>query len=363
MNKEKPKTKGPWMHRFAIRFLTVVLALLVFWLLGFVVDDIRSVKGPDLAEIEKNHLDQIVVDRIAALEKELAGVERRIEGQRSKQEILGDSTSSLQNTIDQLLELQNKNLARNIPLSEEEQATFTGSLNLFLENQRHYQEINSGIALQLENQAALKEELQRARAVVEEQREPAQKEFKALKRRHDLKLASFQLLFLLPFLITAVLLFVRLRGHMYSPVFLAFAAASLFKIGLVLHEYFPSRYFKYILIVALLLVVLKVLAHFIRSVAAPGARWVIKQYREAYQRFLCPVCEYPIRRGPRKHLFWDRGSVRKLTVAAVTDEDESAYICPVCGTGLYEDCSACAKVRSSLLPFCEHCGDEKELIV
>lgn len=361
MSKESPKTKGPWMHRLAIRFFTVVLALLVFWLLGFVVGDIRSVKGPQMAEIEKEYLDQSVLDRIEVLEEELATLERQITGQRSKLEILGDSTSSLQNTIDQLLELQNKNLARNIQLSEEEQATFTGSLNLFLENQRQYQEINSGIAHQLENKVALEDELNTANAAIEDQRIPAQKELNALKRRHDLKLAFFQLLFLLPLMIAAAVLFVRLRGSMYNPIFLAVGVASLIKVALVLHQYFPSRYFKYVLIVALLLAVLRILSHFIKSVAAPGARWVVKQYREAYQRFLCPVCEYPIRRGPMKYLFWDRRTVRKRSASENGAGTDEPYTCPVCGTGLYETCRSCSKTRSSLLPFCEHCGEEKNL--
>ena len=47
-SKTETKSKGTWIHRFAIWLFTLALAVLVFWVLGFFVDDIRSVPGPDL---------------------------------------------------------------------------------------------------------------------------------------------------------------------------------------------------------------------------------------------------------------------------------------------------------------------------
>jgi hypothetical protein len=35
-------------------------------------------------------------------------------------------------------------------------------------------------------------------------------------------------------------------------------------------------------------------------------------YREAYERFFCPICEFPIRRGPLKYVFWSRRSIKNL---------------------------------------------------
>ena len=43
-NTQKPK--GPWIHRFLIVFFTAVFAVLVYWALGFLVEDIRSIPGP-----------------------------------------------------------------------------------------------------------------------------------------------------------------------------------------------------------------------------------------------------------------------------------------------------------------------------
>lgn len=57
------KTKGPWIHRLAIHFFTVVLAIIVFWLLGFLVGDIRSIPGPDYNEVAGQNIDPAVAIR------------------------------------------------------------------------------------------------------------------------------------------------------------------------------------------------------------------------------------------------------------------------------------------------------------
>ncbi len=117
-----------------------------------------------------------------------------------------------------------------------------------------------------------------------------------------------------------------------------------------------------ILILAALLLVARILVYLLRSMAFPKLDSLLKQYREAYEHFLCPVCSYPIRRGPLKSLFWTRTSLKKLKLptgdAAAAEEP---YICPVCATPLFEECPACKRLRHSLLPACVHCGAEKPL--
>lgn len=161
-------------------------------------------------------------------------------------------------------------------------------------------------------------------------------------------------------MILAIILIVLKRTSLYFPFFLASAAATLIKVALVIHEYFPTRYFKYILIVFFLAAIGAALVHFIRQVAAPKVQWLIRQYREAYDRFLCPICEFPIKQGPRRFLFWTRRSVIR-TALPTSNERIEACVCPACGTRLYEECPDCHNVRHSLLPFCEHCGAEKPL--
>jgi len=130
---------------------------------------------------------------------------------------------------------------------------------------------------------------------------------------------------------------------------------------LVVHEYFPTRYFKYVLILALLAVVVRLLVYLIRTVAFPKVEWLERQYREAYERFLCPVCEYPIRTGPRKFLYWTRRTVHKILPLSGVSDAESPYTCPCCGTAVFETCPACGKIRHSLLAHCEHCGATKSV--
>jgi len=129
-----------------------------------------------------------------------------------------------------------------------------------------------------------------------------------------------------------------------------------------MHEHFPRRYFKYVLIGVALALVVRVLVGLLRTVAHPKFEWLLKQYREAYEHHLCPICSYPIRRGPLKYLFWNRRSVGKLRLpAADPTAPEETYICPACGTSLYETCPSCGGVRHALLPVCPRCGAQKNL--
>ncbi len=104
--KTDAKSKGTWIHRVAIRLFTLVLAVLIFWVLGFFVDDIRSIRGPDYATIEQKHLDKDLVARRVALETQVADLTRQTENQTEKQRVVGDSSRNLQQTINQLIELQ-----------------------------------------------------------------------------------------------------------------------------------------------------------------------------------------------------------------------------------------------------------------
>ncbi len=357
----RPRSNGTWIHRLAIRLFTLILAVLVFWVLGFFVNDIRSVRGPDYDAVEAKHLDPGLVAKRQALEQQISDLARRIENQTEQQRVVGDSSRNLQQTIGQLLELQKLGLQKSVAFSETEQTNFTRSLDLFLGNQTKYQVLSQTISEMLEQKQALVQDKEQTEQAIERQRQPARDEFAGLQRRHRMKLAFLQLAILLPILAAAAAVIIRKRGSIYFPMFLAFGSATLVKVALVVHEYFPRRYFKYILIGGLLLVVARLLVHFIRSTAFPKTQWLVKQYREAYERFLCPVCEYPIRIGPRRYLFWTRRTVNKLVVPTDRNDLGEPYTCPACGSCLFEECGACHKLRHTLLPHCSHCGAEKSL--
>ena len=149
------KSKGPWYHRFAIRLFTLVLAVLIFWVLGFFVDDIRSIRGPDYNAIELKHLDADLVAKRDALVKQIADLSRQIENQTEKQQVVGDSSRNLQQTINQLIELQKLGMQKSVAFSETDQSNFTASLRLFLDNQGKYQELSHTVSDLLERKHGL----------------------------------------------------------------------------------------------------------------------------------------------------------------------------------------------------------------
>lgn len=354
------KPRGPWIHRFSIRLFTVILAVLFFWVLGFLVQDIESIEGPAYSEIEKEHVDQELVERQKELTASIATVDRSIKNKKDEMRIVSDSSQNLQKTINQLIELQKLTVQKSVSLPETEQANLSGSLSHFLDAQKLYQSHNAEISRLMDRKRGLESEKLSTDKQIEQQRKPAREEYNRLREKHDMRLACLQLLILLPLLAVGSFLVIRKRSSIYFPLFLGCGAATLLKVSLVIHEYFPSRYFKYVLILGLLIAVARLLVYFIRVVAFPKAQWLTKQYREAYERFLCPVCEYPIRTGPRRFLFWTRRTVNKIVLPKDVPRDE-LYSCPSCGTTLFEECSECHAIRHALLPHCRHCNAEKKV--
>jgi len=364
LHEKEPKmsrksARGAWGVRQLIRIFTVVLGILFFWLLGFVVLDIESIPGPDYHEIERKHVSAELLAEKERVEKKIAGLERDVENKRSQQRETADKSQNLQTTIGQLLELRRLSIEKETTLSQEEKDDISTSLKSFLESQQEYQRLNQEIAVLSAERQTAGEELRRLEQEITERRKPAGKEYHALAESHRLRLAFYQLAILLPLLLLFGYLLVSRRGGIYYPLLLGVGGATLLKAALVVHEYFPSRYFKYVLIAALLAVVARLLIYLIRSVAFPKLEWLARQYREAYERFLCPICEYPIRTGPRKYLYWTRRTVHKILPQGGPIEAEGPYTCPACGTAVFEPCAACGKVRHSLLPHCEHCGANK----
>jgi len=212
--KTDAKLKGTWIHRFAIRLFTLVLAVLIFWVLGFFVDDIRGIRGPDYAAIEKKHLDKDLVAKREALEKQIGDLTRQIENQTEKQRVVGDSSRNLQQTINQLIELQKLGMQKSVAFSATEQANFTSSLNLFLDNQKKYQELSQTVSDMLERKQGIVREKEQAEQEIERQRQPARDEYKTLSEKHRLKLAFLQLAILLPILVVAAIVIIKKRSSL-----------------------------------------------------------------------------------------------------------------------------------------------------
>ena len=357
---QSSKVRGPWFHRFLIGLFTVLLTLLIAWLLDFVLDDIGSIPGPQFEEIEKRFLSQPLLDDARVVDEQLADSGRKLQQQRSRQSLLRDSTTRHEQTMRQLVELQRLNVEKGIAPEETSQKALAESVTFFLSNQKADQSLNEEITRLSEQERAAEDRKRGIEKNLETQREPARREFQKLQRQHDRKLAAFKLLFLLPLLGCAVAAFLKRRTSAYAPIIYAAGIAVLWHTILVIHHHFPTRYFKYIALAAALAVVCYTLVSLLRMLRSPKKPWLLKQYREAYESFMCPVCEYPIRRGPLRYSFWTKRSIKKLTVALPpSPEKAEPYSCPACGSHLFEKCESCHGIRHSLLPFCEHCDAEK----
>ena len=349
-------SRGTWGIRFLIHALTLALGVLVFWLLGFVLDDIASVEGPDYAAVEAKYVGPELRTRQEDLDRQIGDLDRQLSSAREQQQIVSASSQNLQSTINQLLQLQRLSIEKQVAPSEADKSTLASSQASFLEYQTKFQELNqqiAGITAQKQKLEQEKSDLDRS---INEKLEPAQREYEDLWQAHRIKLAAYQLAVLMPVLLVAAYFLAKRRGSPYYPLFLAVGGGTLVRVVLVIHEYFPTRYFKYVVTIALILVVVRLLVYVIRLVIHPKREALLKQYREAYERFLCPVCEYPIRTGPRKWLYWTRRTVHKVALQSGAGDTQEAYTCPACGTALFEPCPACSKVRHSMLPHCDHCG-------
>ncbi|HEY4309244.1 MAG TPA: hypothetical protein VGN12_07310 [Pirellulales bacterium] len=350
------RNRGPWTYRALVWGFTVALGLLCFWLIGFALKDVGDWPGPDYGELERRMLDPQLLTESDQLTDQIGDMARDIERDKSRQQVLQNSTQEAQRTMGQLLDFQRLAIEKGVNPTAEEQKALADSQQIFLDNQRRYQELNQQIATAENARDDLLNKKRGTEQQLNDARRPVQAEFDRLMEHHRWRIAAAKLAVILPLLVIALWLFFRWRSSAYAPLSYAFGSAVVLQLGIVMNDYFPKRYFKYILIGAALVVVLRALVYLLRLVAHPKGDWLVGQYREAYERFLCPVCEYPIRRGPLKYLFWTRRTAKKLPQQVTTSGAEEPYTCPMCATRLFAECPACHGQRHTLLPACEHCG-------
>lgn len=356
---DNKKIKGTWAQRFFIIFLSLVLGTLLFWLLGFVTEDIGSLRGPDFSKVRAKYVDAELVKKQKSLKEALNGIKTNIKNQQEQRKILKDGTDNLQNTINQLLSIQRQSIEKELDFPAENQQTLVESQTLFLENQRQYQALNRQIAELTKQRHQLEKEVGSLSKQIDKQHNLAQKEHRGLMSKHRLKVAALKLSVLIPIFLVSAWFFMKKRSKAYGPIIYAMFIAVFLKISLVAHEYFPRKYFKYIAILVIIGIVLKLLVYLLKRVVSPKKTWLVKQYQEAYDKSLCPICGKPIRIGPLRYAIGGKGKGLVLAGQGIEATKQQVYTCPSCGTELYEKCNKCSDIRHSLLPFCEHCGNEK----
>lgn len=362
MIKDYLAIKGSWRQRLFIYCLTFLLGLLFLWVLDFVLTDICSLQKPQWTEFEKTYLSKPLVDKRKQLQEGIDEKNASIERLSQQRVQLEASTKNVQISIKQIDDKQKLLLQNGKALSPQETEFNNNNMGLFQKNQLEDQRLAQTLIQLTSRLQGQTVTLKGVDTQLEKQRETAKKAFDKVYKKQLIIEATIQIVFLLFVLLIAVYLLLRYRNTNYKMPLLAFFIASLYKMILVVHAYFPSEYFKYVLILALIVVIGKTLVRFIKNSNSSQPEILLKRYRDAYTAFLCPNCEFPIRRGPMKYLYWDRRSVPKLFFPMTDNPEcetkEEAYTCPVCGTGLFTACVHCKEIRYSLLPTCPHCSHQ-----
>ncbi|MCI0499946.1 MAG: hypothetical protein L0Y36_09755 [Planctomycetales bacterium] len=355
----KQKAKGSWGVRFFIAALGVVLGVLFFWLLSFIEGDIGTMKQPDWLSVRREFVSQQIDDESDQLQKDVAGLNRRIDTLREQQRELNSSTNSLQTTMNQLLSIQKQYIEKGQEFPAESVKTLQDSQTWFLENQKQNQQYILEISELVKQRQQKDDALSAISETTKKLEDDARVKERKLLEQYRFRVAVLKLSFLVPVFLVVSYLFMKFRTGAYWPLVWAAFLAAFVKIALVAHEYFPSRYFKYIAWVVVTAIVVRILIYLIRMIVAPKKDLLIKQYQQHYDKCICPVCSKPIRTGPLRYIGGLHKKAQVLAGQSVDAARQGPYSCPSCGTNLYDKCGQCGGIRHALLPYCEHCGSQK----
>lgn len=354
------RAKGTFWMRSSIVLLAVVFGVLVYWSAGFLLNDIQFIKRPDRNAFFEQYIDKSLQTELENLKMRLQELDHRQNLISQQRGFIQDSSSSLKITVDNLFKLKDRGQEL---ISESQFDQLLATLDKVIQIQETFK-TTAEIYLDTTNERfELNKQINALRKRIEKQKNNVEKMFYEKLHQYMVKITIVKMAFLIPLVLLCTVLLVKKRTSMYRLIYFSAAVALYIKTSLVIHENFPSRYFKYIITTAMLALVAWGFTWLVRRLVKPKIDTLLKQYREAYERFLCPVCEYPIRVGPRKYLYWTRRTVHKTALAAnAGSQDEyEEYSCPACGTRLFEKCEACGKIRYSLLPNCPHCGNKKTI--
>jgi chaperonin cofactor prefoldin len=355
----KRKAKGSWGVRFFIVVLGITLGVLFFWLLTFIENDIGTMPGPQWNTVRRDFISREMDDNNQQLQKEVAALNRKIDSLQEQQRMLGNSTAILQSTISQLLSIQQQAVDSGEAFPAESAKTLRESQTAFLENQKQAQQYAQEISLLVQQRQQKEDALAAASETIKSLEDDAHKKFDNLMIKYRFKVAVLKLAFLVPVFLAVSFVFMKYRTTAYWALVWAAFLAAFIKIALVAHEYFPSEYFKYIALLVIIAIVIRILVYLIKLIISPKKDLLIKQYQQHYDRCVCPVCSKPIRTGPLRYIGALHKKARVLAGQAEQAVQQEAYTCPSCGTKLYDKCGTCGEIRHTLLPYCEHCGAEK----
>ncbi|MDR1494279.1 MAG: hypothetical protein LBT05_16410 [Planctomycetaceae bacterium] len=291
------KRNAPWGVRFAISTLTTALCLLIFWMLGFFLNDIQSLPGPDYQAAVASQIDPKLKSEKTELQKQIAAADREAAHKNRRRDFLKSAVKDMESILIRLGSSQT---------DPEVKAIVKEAWQRFVDQQKQILPLGQEIVDAEFKIEELKKEEQNLNEQILQQEQTGREYFGKLSARHRLKLAFYQIGVILPFFLAAFFFLIRKRKSQYFPLYLSLGIATLARIGYVMFEYFPRYYFKYILIGLLIFAMGYLLILCIRAAIKPALDRILKKNRESYELFLCTVCDYPIRTGPRTFLFWTR---------------------------------------------------------
>jgi len=345
MNTTGKTTSGPKRYRIGIFLFSTVLTVLLLWLGNFVLYDIAQIQPP---EIEDTALLKTQDDLFA----EKRRLTDELGAATSRGEALSRSTRSSQTTLNQLIELHKSTLATEGELSEQAQAAFDTAQANFLRNQEQEQLVIAEIATLRTAQRTNQQALNDATNSIREKR-------RAIYQPHRRKVAFWQFLFVTPFALLGVAAFKKYRASPFSPLVHAFNIAVFILLITVVHEHFPSEYFKYMFLAVAIALVGGGMVYLIRQLIRPDKKWLLQRYREAYHAAQCPSCQYPIVGDNMRSVVPDKRLLKRKGALEIQGSGEE-YSCPSCGTRLFHRCESCQSLRHTLLPHCLRCGSHED---
>ena len=353
------KSSAPFSLRAAIGFLSVLLALFFIWLLSFVLNDIGDLPGPDYSAIQKRHVPEAKQAEANELKSQLEAIEKQIKRQQEIQDTLKQSMNNAETALTKIADLQRLSLEGGGEPSEVDRQAMENARTRFYDAQDKFESANETITTLNSERHQLNQSIEANGKELSEFENKASTEYNAAFRSHQLKIAALKLAVVVPLLFFSAWLVRRKRGSMYQPFHWAALCSTFWMTWLVMWDHFPRDFFKYIAILAAILILGAFLVWAIRSATRPRRDIVIRRHREAYQNHRCPVCDFPILRGAFRQAVWTKRGPR-LPGDATDTAESTRYNCPSCGEGLFDACGECGEVTQTLLPYCSGCGRESE---
>jgi len=358
----------------------IFLFLVTYWGIGHVLHDIEIFNSNKVSydSIRSDYVTSNIDNTRDALESRIRNIEGQIQRVRSKENILRESSSGFQNTINQIINLQKRNLGNaeetNKSLNQEVNRAFDVSLQEFFERQNKIQGYTEKRIDLLESKNRLEQNLSRLNSQIASQESQARTKYNKLREQQEDKEAIVKFFFLAPFLLFFFVVsntswkqnysfnnkfknvldkfFVSkklgsIKVFMSKNMFFVYIVITLaFFAHMVKHlmQYAPHEFTKYSISVVLIIVLGFLIAIVFENMQKKKARVETKErmqfVKSNYLKNLCPSCGYPLKDD-------------------IHVENLCDIFCSNCGAHTHEKCSKCGNQRKSFMTYCDYCGNTK----